>query len=66
MRLAQVAHMLRGDNKNADVETCPHCGEVLRMRHRVRPDLAKIVHDWLLEQRARVSRDAPPSTGGGQ
>jgi hypothetical protein len=51
--LAQVAHMLGGDNKISDVETCPHCGEVLRVRSRVRADLAQIVVDWMIEQRAR-------------
>jgi hypothetical protein len=54
--LAQVGHFLSGDTKDLDVETCPHCGGVLRVRGRLRADLAKVVADWLVEKRAGGSQ----------
>ncbi len=45
--LANVGRALYGHGPAHDVERCPHCGEVLRVRGRWRPDTAKIVNEWL-------------------
>ena len=48
--LANVARALNGNGPSHDVERCPHCGEVLRVRGRWRPGTAKIVNEWLSER----------------
>lgn len=46
--LAQVALALqRGGNNIAEVERCPHCGGVLRIRGLVSNKLTGIVNQWL-------------------
>ncbi len=47
--LANVGRALYGHGPAQDVEHCPHCGEVLRVRGRWRPSTAKIVNEWLGE-----------------
>ena len=48
--LANVARALNGNGPSHDVERCPHCGEVLRVRGRLRPATAEIVNAWLSER----------------
>jgi hypothetical protein len=48
--LAQIALALRKANNLAEVERCPHCGEVLRLRPLVGSKLADVVNQWLREQ----------------
>ena len=50
--LANVARALQGKGENADVEICPHCGEVLRVRGRWREETARVVNNWLSEREA--------------
>ncbi len=45
--LANVAQALNGHGPSHDVERCPHCGEVLRVRGRWRSSTARIVNQWL-------------------
>ncbi len=45
--LANVARALQGEGDSFDVETCPHCGGVVRIRGRWRASTAKVVNDWL-------------------
>ena len=45
--LGNVARALRGEGAGFDVETCPHCGGVVRLRGRWRASTAKVVNDWL-------------------
>ncbi len=47
---ANIGRALYGRGPAHDVERCPHCGEVLRVRGRWRPSTAKIVNEWLREQ----------------
>lgn len=49
--LAGVAYLLAGADSAAESERCWCCGAVQRVRHHVNPALAKIVADWLIEQR---------------
>jgi hypothetical protein len=55
--LAAVGRIYRQASQNgdttvgADVELCPHCGEVLRLRHHLSDDTIKIVNDWLATKR---------------
>jgi hypothetical protein len=44
--LAAIALALRVGN-SADVETCPHCGEVIRVRSHVNAKAVKIVNKWI-------------------
>ena len=39
-----------GKGASADIETCPHCGEVLRVRGRWHAETAKVVNKWLAER----------------
>jgi hypothetical protein len=49
--LAQVGPYFRGGVNNvAEVERCPCCGHVLRVRARVSKRFAPIVLDWIREQ----------------
>ncbi len=48
--LANIGRALYGHGPAHDVERCPHCGEVIRVRGRWRPSTAKIVNEWLSEQ----------------
>ena len=48
--LANVARALNGLGPPHDVELCPHCGEVLRVRGRWRSSTARIVNEWLSER----------------
>ena len=48
--LANVARAISGQGPSHDVESCPHCGEVLRVRGRWRQSTAAIVNEWLSEQ----------------
>jgi NMD protein affecting ribosome stability and mRNA decay len=41
---------LSGHGKASEIERCPHCEEVLRIRGRWSSTTAKIVNDWLKEQ----------------
>ena len=50
--LANIARALQGKGESADVECCPHCGEVLRVRGRWRAETAKVVNKWLSERKA--------------
>ncbi len=45
--LAAVGQAFKGGGKEADVEKCPHCGGVLRVRLRVSAKYRKIVDGWL-------------------
>ncbi len=42
-QLANVARMRRGGHRAADVETCPHCGETLRVRPLVSAEAAHLL-----------------------
>ncbi len=48
--LANIGRALNGHGPAHDAERCPHCGEVIRVRVRWRPDTAKIVNEWLSER----------------
>jgi hypothetical protein len=49
--LAQVgAAFYRGGNGVAEVERCPHCGEVLRVRTLVSDKMVDLVNRWLAKQ----------------
>ncbi len=48
--LANIGRALNGHGPSHDAEYCPHCGEVIRVRGRWRPDTAKIVNEWLSER----------------
>jgi hypothetical protein len=51
--LAQVALALRrGKNDAAEVQCCPHCGGVLRIRALVSKQLLEVVNQWLFSNRA--------------
>jgi hypothetical protein len=54
--LALIAQALAGGKTTPDVECCPHCGSILRLRTRVSAAAAKVVADWLAEQQ---DGDAP-------
>jgi hypothetical protein len=45
-QFANIARALRGD-LTREVERCPHCGEVLRVRNVCSPELAEVVNQWL-------------------
>jgi hypothetical protein len=42
-QLSNVARMRRGGHRAADVETCPHCGETLRVRPLVSAEAAHLL-----------------------
>ncbi len=44
---ANIGRAISGEGPSADVECCPHCGEIIRVRPRVRASVAKVVNDWL-------------------
>jgi hypothetical protein len=44
--LAQIGAVLAGKAPKEDIERCPCCGHILRMRW-LRPDLVKITEEWL-------------------
>ena len=48
--LAAVGHALNGGAQSPEIERCPHCGEVLRVRSRWTEETRKIVNQWLSEQ----------------
>jgi hypothetical protein len=50
--LAYVGQALSGGSEPnvREVERCPHCGEVLRVRGRMSEATRKVVNDWLAEQ----------------
>jgi hypothetical protein len=48
--LAQVALALRSGNRAAEVQCCPHCGGVLRIRALVSKQLTEVVNQWLSQQ----------------
>ena len=48
--LAQVALALRRGKNAAEVECCPHCGGVLRIRAMVGKQLLEVVNQWLSQQ----------------
>ncbi len=54
---AQVALALLGHAKPFDVETCPHCGGVLRIRRWINAEVWQVVENWLQEPDA-ASRNA--------
>jgi hypothetical protein len=45
--LAQISVALRTGNNVAEVERCPHCHGVLRVRSQVGDKLADVVNKWL-------------------
>jgi len=47
---ANIGRALSGHRPAHDVERCPHCGEVLRMRGRWRSSTARIVNEWLSDR----------------
>ena len=47
---ANIARALNGHVQSHDAERCSHCGEVLRVRGRLRSSTARIVNEWLREQ----------------
>ena len=51
--LAQIGACLAGNAPQEDVERCPRCGHIFRMRG-LKPDLARITADWLAAQAGRV------------
>ena len=52
--LAAVGQAMKGGSQSPDVERCPHCGEVVRVRGRWTESTRKIVNDWLREQSPEV------------
>ena len=53
-----LSRVADGGGKIADVETCPHCGGMLRTRRWISAEVARIVLDWLHEQKDRdIARD---------
>ncbi len=48
--LANIGRALNGHRPSYDVECCPHCGEVLRVRGRWRSSTARIVNEWLSDR----------------
>jgi hypothetical protein len=48
--LAQIALALRDGNRVADVERCPHCGAVIRIRGLVNDKAVKIINEWIMQQ----------------
>jgi hypothetical protein len=50
--LAAVAHMLAKANNVAEVERCPHCGEVLRVRKHINVKAIEVVRQWLADRGA--------------
>jgi hypothetical protein len=49
--LASIGQMFTRDVDNvAEVEHCPHCGGLVRIRPRVNAKLARVVADWLRDQ----------------
>jgi hypothetical protein len=48
---ANIARALRSDFMR-EVERCPHCGEVLRVRNVCSPERAAVVTRWLAERPA--------------
>src|SRR5262249_32641963 len=59
--LAQVALALRRGNNVAEVERCPHCGGVLRIRAHVSAKLADIVNQWLSKRIAVANNERAPT-----
>src|SRR5262245_59243324 len=47
--LANVALALRSGNGFAEIQTCPHCGGVVRVRPRANDCAVQIVNDWIDE-----------------
>lgn len=54
--LALIGQALQGRGKMQEIERCPHCDFVLRVRSRIRKRSVEIVLDWLQEQRGQGSR----------
>jgi hypothetical protein len=55
--LAQVGYALSSGKNLAEVERCPHCGEVLRLRSLVAPKLVDIVNEWLEKNSTQLKQD---------
>lgn len=47
--LAEVARGLFGRGGNVEIDRCPHCGEIVRVRPQWRMQTAEVVNDWLRE-----------------
>jgi hypothetical protein len=54
--LAGVGEWLAGADAVAEIPTCPHCGEPLRVRPRIPRNLARIVDAWMAEQHPPETR----------
>ena len=55
--LASVGAALTGKDPAFEVERCPHCGEVLRVRGPWRDSTANIVNDWLKTRQTSQNSD---------
>ncbi|NIA67574.1 hypothetical protein HBA54_03125 [Pelagibius litoralis] len=51
--LAAIGLALEGKGSNRDVESCPHCGGVLRIRRSWTKETEEIVNDWLKRDAAK-------------
>ena len=49
--LASIAQALYGEGKRTEIEQCPCCGHVLRVRAKWRASLTGVVDTWIREQR---------------
>ena len=47
--LADIALALRRGRDWADIERCPHCGEVLRVRYHISKAARRVIAAWLAE-----------------
>jgi hypothetical protein len=46
--LANVALTLRDNHESTDIERCPHCRTVLRVRGRLRKTTREVLQRWLI------------------
>jgi hypothetical protein len=53
--LANVALAFRRGNNCAEVDSCPHCGGALRIRHHVSERIREVIVDWLTDELAGKS-----------
>jgi hypothetical protein len=52
--LACIARALLGQEQSPEIERCPHCHGVLRVRGRWRDSTAKVVNNWLRTKETRL------------
>lgn len=48
--LAKVGQFLSGESKIGEAETCPHCGEIVRVRRNISQAVASVVLQWITEK----------------